>query len=547
MELELKKECLDTYELGEPQTLTQEETAETIVPDYCPDIARIISAEGVVCLHGGTEQDGVTGTVRVTVLYTPENESGVRTLEFAMPFSAQGEGLAGCAHVVVETEIELLESRMLNPRKIFTRCKLVTHLAGCRKVCLTISSDAETDPALLVEKRCCGQTVSLLRQVAEKDLTFSETMSLSLGREGAAELLHCRANGIVTETKAIGNKLIFKGVFLVSALYRTIGGQLASASAELPFSQIMETDSTEENTQVSMRLRITGTDIQIDGSDDEGRQLSVTVYYHTMAFLRETREVTLLTDLYSTAYETRYEPSQLDLCSLYESVTRRQTVREVLEIGVAAEAVLSLCADCGAVSVSREGEIAQLRTAVTVRALYLDEGGACLSAERCIDVCCPMELPKDCTVSARAFCGEEIQGTLGDRGIEVRFPVDFQVEVCGRCRKLCVASAALDESMPKDLSNAPSLILRCVGKQESAWEVAKRYNTTIADILAANQLEQESEIPCERLLLIPKKRAQEIEANPKRKSAKSPVRVSFKKESCSLLVLAANAKGLAVD
>ena len=505
MELELKKECLDTYELGEPQTLTQEETAETIVPDYCPDIARIISAEGVVCLHGGTEQDGVTGTVRVTVLYTPENESGVRALEFAMPFSAQGEGLAGCAHVVVETEIELLESRMLNPRKIFTRCKLVTHLAGCRKVCLTISSDAETDPALLVEKRCCGQTVSLLRQVAEKDLTFSETMSLSLGREGAAELLHCRANGIVTETKAIGNKLIFKGVFLVSALYHTIGGQLASASAELPFSQIMETDSTEENTQVSMRLRITGTDIQIDGSDDEGRQLSVTVYYHTMAFLRETREVTLLTDLYSTAYETRYEPSQLDLCSLYESVTRRQTVREVLEIGVAAEAVLSLCADCGAVSVSREGEITQLRTAVTVRALYLDEGGACLSAERCIDVCCPMELPKDCTVSARAFCGEEIQGTLGDRGIEVRFPVDFQVEVCGRCRKLCVASAALDESMPKDLSNAPSLILRCVGKQESAWEVAKRYNTTIADILAANQLEQESEIPCERLLLIPKR------------------------------------------
>ena len=294
---------------------------------------------------------------------------------------------------------------------------------------------------------------------------------------------------------------------MVSALYHTIGGQLASASAELPFSQIMETDSTEENTQVSMRLRITGTDIQIDGSDDEGRQLSVTVYYHTMAFLRETREVTLLTDLYSTAYETRYEPSQLDLCSLYESVTRRQTVREVLEIGVAAEAVLSLCADCGAVSVSREGEITQLRTAVTVRALYLDEGGACLSAERCIDVCCPMELPKDCTVSARAFCGEEIQGTLGDRGIEVRFPVDFQVEVCGRCRKLCVASAVLDESTPKDLSNAPSLILRCVGRQESAWEVAKRYNTTIADILAANQLEQESEIPCERLLLIPKKRA----------------------------------------
>ena len=81
MELELKKECLDVFEAGDRQTLTQEETAETIVPDYCPDIARIISAEGCVYLHGA-EPSGTSGTVRVTVLYTPEGESGVRTLEF---------------------------------------------------------------------------------------------------------------------------------------------------------------------------------------------------------------------------------------------------------------------------------------------------------------------------------------------------------------------------------------------------------------------------------------------------------------------------------
>ena len=46
MELELKKAGFDTYEIGGELTLTQEETAETIVPDYCPDIARIIETEG---------------------------------------------------------------------------------------------------------------------------------------------------------------------------------------------------------------------------------------------------------------------------------------------------------------------------------------------------------------------------------------------------------------------------------------------------------------------------------------------------------------------
>ena len=43
MELELKKHGFDTYETACQLTLAQEETAETIVPDYCPDIARIIA------------------------------------------------------------------------------------------------------------------------------------------------------------------------------------------------------------------------------------------------------------------------------------------------------------------------------------------------------------------------------------------------------------------------------------------------------------------------------------------------------------------------
>ncbi len=507
MELELKKECLDIFEPGDRQILTQEETAETIVPDYCPDIARIISVEGVVYPHGmEAGNTGVSGTLRVTVLYTPEGGSGVRTLEFSMPFTVQGEGLTDCAHVTTETEIELLESRMLNPRKIFTRCKLATALTPYRRQCLSLSGDVEAEAALRVEKRCCRQQAALLRQIVEKDLTFSDFMTLSMGREGAAEILTSRCGGMVTETKLVGNKLILKGVFSVSVLYRTREGALCSTASELPFSQIMEIDAIGENAKVSMRLWITGADIQIDGGDDEGRQLAVTLYYHTMAFLREEREIQLLTDLYSTVYETRYEPLALDLCGSHESQTRRQTVREVIEIGTAAETLLSLRVDCGAVSVSREGNTTFLRAAAVVRALYLDEGGACLSAERSVDVSCPMELPGECAVSARAICGEEAQGTLGDRGIEVRFPVDFQVELQSRCRRVCVASAALDQEETKDLSGAPSLILRYFGSQGSLWEVAKRYNTTMGDILAANQLERETEIPCGKLLLIPKKR-----------------------------------------
>lgn len=510
MELELQKARFDAYEVGGELTLTQEETAETIVPDYCPDIARIIDTEGRVFLHNRELRDGkaeVSGTVRVTVLYTPDGESGIRTLDFAMPFSMETEARAmpECTCLLAETETEFLETRMLNPRKVFSHCKLVTRLTGYRRTVVEFCTDVDADAALCLEKRQEQQHTTAMTHIVEKDFTFSDELDLSPGRDSAADILTSRVSGTVTETKIVGSKLILKGLFTVNLLYRSPDGRCCAASGELPFSQIMEVEGAAEGAAANVRLQMTGTDIQIDG-DHDNRKIAVTLYLHAVAMLRQEREITLLCDLYSTSYDLSYDAQPLYLDDFFETLTRRQTVREVLEIGVVAESILSLAVAPGAVSVSREGQNVTLRTAVVIRALYLDEGGAALLAERCIDVSCQLELPADCRVTAYAACTEEVQGSLGDRGIEVRFPVEFRAEASSRKKRICVSGGKIDDKTPKDLSGAPSLVLRCKGRQESLWDLAKRYNTTIATILSANELEEGS-IPEEKLLLIPRKRA----------------------------------------
>lgn len=510
MELELKKQSFDTYEAGTETTLTAEETAETIVPDYCPDMARIIDTEGMVFLHGRDFRDGkatLSGTVRVTVLYTPEGEGGIRSLEFAIPFTAESESLPECAYLTAEVEPEMLESRMLNPRKVFTHCKLVARITTYQRAALRVCPDVETAPELCVEKRRERQRATLLTHVAEKDFTFSEEMNLSPGREGASEILSSQVRGNVTETKLVGSKLLFKGVFRICLLYRTAQGQYCSTAGELPFSQIMEVEGAQEGSSATVRLQLTGADLQIDGGDPEGRQLAVTLYLHATALVRREEELTLLRDLYSTAYELTYDASPMSLVTYWESTHRRQNVRESLEIGVVAEDILSVQADCGTVTVSREGGGTVLRTVAFVRALYLDEGGTPLMAERGVEVSCQTDLPADCRVFARAACAEEPQGTLTERGIEVRFPVDFQIEAAAQAKKVCISAVRVDTDSPKDLSGAPSLVLRQLGQQESPWDLAKRYNTTISTILSANQLETEEDLPRDTLLLIPRKRA----------------------------------------
>ena len=84
--------------------------------------------------------------------------------------------------------------------------------------------------------------------------------------------------------------------------------------------------------------------------------------------------------------------------------------------------------------------------------------------------------------------------------------MEFQLQLTTRRKKVCLSAVKLLSDSPKDLSSAPSLVLRALGKEETLWMLAKQHNTTTADILAANGLTSEDEIPRDKLLLIPKKR-----------------------------------------
>ena len=510
MELELKREICDAWVQDTELALSSEESVETIVPDYCPDIGRVIETSGTVYIHsqelrGGTAE--VTGAVRVCVLYTPDGERGIHTLEFSLPFTASAEArnLPEGAVLTAEAETEFLEIRPLNPRKLFTHCKLVIHLTPYRKASVTCVSDAVETEDIPLEKRLERRKAVVLTHVVRRDFVFSDALNLSPGRPGAAELLSSRVTSHVTEAKAIGNKLIVKGVSAVFLLYLTEDGDCGSAVGELPFSQILDLDAAPETPAVSAKLQQTDTDVRL-GDDTDGRRIDVTLYFTAFGFVREERELTLLRDLYSTTRNVRYETEPLPVAALFEQETRRQNVRELLEIGVAADSLLSLSAFCGPVSVSREGKRCALRAGVHIRAMYLDEGGVPLVAERRSEVQCQADFPDSCYLTADAICPEEPQGSIGERGIETRFPVDFHIEAQRTAQIPCVVSAEWDESPLPDPGSEPSLILRRLGREENLWDLAKACRSTVSGILAANGLTEEADAVPDTLILIPGRR-----------------------------------------
>lgn len=67
MELEFDRDVIHCWEIAADGTLCQEETLETIVPDACPDILRIVAVCGQATLNGKQAREGaaaVSGSVR---------------------------------------------------------------------------------------------------------------------------------------------------------------------------------------------------------------------------------------------------------------------------------------------------------------------------------------------------------------------------------------------------------------------------------------------------------------------------------------------------
>ena len=124
MELGLQFTDLTCWEKTGHAAVSHEETMETAIAEYCPDMTRIVTACGQLYIREKTaseERVTVSGTVRVTVLYTSEESTGLRSLTVSVPFScaAEDQELASAQLIWATGRLLLVEAQAVTARKLY--------------------------------------------------------------------------------------------------------------------------------------------------------------------------------------------------------------------------------------------------------------------------------------------------------------------------------------------------------------------------------------------------------------------------------------------
>ncbi len=509
MELNVKKEMLHICELMFENTSEQSVDGDITLPDYCPDIKRILKCMVTPCLISEQcvgDRVVIDANAFVQVIYVDDNNN-IFCYDKTFPFSKTIE-------LGKQIENPSLEVRMktayANTRAVSQR-RIDIHTSVAISICITGKKEVE----VVADAENCG--IQLLKNFdgasdyigqAVKSFTLNEVMEIGKSKPPVRQIIRQKATPNLSEVKVINNKLLIKGDLSVSVLYcaDTNEGSYEVYENSMPISQIVELDGIEEKSDYSVKLSIVSLNILPKAnSSGEKKLFDVTAVICSVIKADKKVDLSLPSDCYSTLYNGKSEKRLVTfekICDSFEELIMIKKNEEFTNISIGE--VINVWCDDVVTTYTCTGDELKIIGSTTVSILGKDDAGQPFYAERAVTFektriinggCKDLICNSDAIVSAVGF-------VLTDNSkIDLRVELKLRATLCRRNTAEIITDIICDKSEAK-VKKYSALTIYFSDEGEILWNIARKYNTTIDAIKAENDI-KENLISQKCMLLIP--------------------------------------------
>lgn len=486
--------------------------SDFMLPDYCPDILRVLkcSLNPVVTSHQSTgEKLIIDGMAVFKVIYISENEC-VCNYEHKLPFSKT---------ITLKNNVEspiITASATTN----YVNCRAVSHRRLDARGAIGISVKAIARHGENIMCNAQGKNIELKKKTVNtspvvgdifRQFTVREELELASGKPRISHIINKNVCIEMTECKLIANKVILKADLQVSLLYVSDidNTNLCKCDFSLPVSQVIDLDGVDENCKCSVVLSVHGCEIELRPDlDDEGCALDfeATIGADIKAYCHH--ELVAVSDLYSTEYETAFEtkPVALDyLTGLINETYKEKNSFELPDEDV--EEICEVWCDATLRNSQATSKGLNISSLIKICMLVKNSEGKMQYYERVTDSAYTNssddsigDTTSDTNVQVKG-CTFELSGT---GTIDIEFEVQVQASVFTQLRENLIYDVKVKDDSVKDHSKMPALTIYYADIDESIWEIAKKYNTSVTSILEQNEISDEI-LKSRQMLLIPVK------------------------------------------
>jgi len=484
--------------------LEQAVDGDITLPEYCPDILRILKCTVEPSVHSAQstgERVAVEGAARVHVLYAAEDGT-LQSFEQTYPFTRTSEiaGLGDNAAVRAAVKTEFANARAVSPRRLDIHGMLSIHQQARRR-----REDSVLTGLSGGGIQALGDTIRLSSLEALHSTAFplTEVIEVAADNPPVDQILLRRASVIPTEMKAIKNKLLVKGNLDTTMVYNSRGVKdSVRVTHTMPISQIIEAPGVTEQTANTLQLRVNSLDVT-PKPDSNGAARLMEIAARIAADIKGYAPVELpvVKDAYSTMGGIALDTRRLETRELVESFRESFLAKHSFDFSDGIQSVQLMTGELSPPDIGMQGDNVQVSGSLKLHAVYTNQEGQLANAEK--------QLPYTFRRAVKKSGGNlstdvdvdllTLQESVSGDHMEVRaeLAVAGDVYATGASTVVNAVNANEEEVLP---ARSP-LTIYFAAEGEPVWDIAKRYRTTMDSIRQENELTSENAMAGQMLLI----------------------------------------------
>jgi len=509
MDLKVTKFGVTVGDIIYDQMSEQSIDTEFTLPDYCPDISRILKCRVKTRVSSksinGT-QIAIDGIVYFNLIFA-DGENKINSYEYSMPFNKNidiGDS-AEYAVVNVRAKQNYMNCRAVNPRKVDLHGAVGLFVKVTARKTTQIISDVDDRE---IQQKLGMTNATIPMGTSEKHLIVEDEIELGQGKPSIRSLIRCDARAVINETKIISNKAIIKGELMVSALYcPDTDGRPQLLESTIPFSQIMDVDGITEECECDTSIEVVSLNLKPrTGINGEVRNLMLEAKLCVCVTAYCNNEVPVLFDAFSTKYNSDIVKEDVAFEKIISQINERYSCKKTLEFSEnAIGTVMDLWCESQVGNIKKDNKNLIINGTVEICILAYDSDDMPVYYERPVEYEYTFELEN---LPSIMKCDPQVEAiaasyTLFDSSrLEARIELNISAAVFDVSKITLVTDISVNENSPKKRQNDIALIIYYADSGENIWDIARKYNTSPKHICSINDIKGDNVIQ-DKMLLIP--------------------------------------------
>lgn len=500
--MELEKKELLIYNKGKTITHQFFVDEDFNVPDMKRDVKRTVMSKGEIqtdTIRYTENYIVITGKILFKILYvTDEGETKIQSLEGKIPFEEKvyTEESPGRNLFVKRTETEL-NVQVIHSRKL--NMKAVTDLEICSdgESTVEILSDAEADVPMY--KKFEEKQILCLNTIKQDSYRIKEEITIGGTGETIGEILWCDVMNRRLDTRIGEDEMMFQGELMVFCFYESVDGKYDWTTQLVPYQGKINCYRAKESMyhQVFPQITEIFTETRMD-EDGEMRVLGIEATLEMRIIIYEENNVKILDDMYSLEQTCEIMREEKQMERLVMQNHSRCKVVERLSLPEIKDDILQICHSSGKIQIENaivEEKGLQIEGILHISFLYVKPDDVVP-----FDVWQGM-IPFSCTMDCNEVCDEmtyDLYGNveqlsislLGSDEVEVKAAVSVESFMKKTIEIQNIENVLLRPVDKKERENMPGIIGYIAKEGDKLWNLAKKYNTTVENIIKINNLEK---------------------------------------------------------